>query len=116
MKKLCNYVVWYQKTGRLKIGVTADMKKRMSYYAQESARHNLGEIIHFSYKPGREDLARFVERSICHSLKEKAIAGHREWFIGGKDEFKHLIKITSNFIVDGLVILKKQEFSYGKRV
>lgn len=78
---------------RVKIGISANVKKRMSYYAQEARRNDVDGIVWwassaFTSKEG----ALLAERVMCRAYKEHAIAGHREWIRANCDGFKNVIE------------------------
>lgn len=79
-----NYVVWFA-NDRVKVGVTGDPRKRVSYYLQEAARHDLSYLWFTAIGGLSKPEALFIERTIIRTLDAPRIAGHREWFMGGID-------------------------------
>ncbi len=94
MKQLRNYVVWYPRTNRIKVGVTSNFKDRLQYYRQESARHDLGYVTGRALDPLPAGLARGIENDICRALKSCVIPGHREWFLGNQETYDAFVEMT----------------------
>ena len=94
MKTLRNYVVWYPRTKRIKVGVTSNFAERLKYYRQESARHDLGYVNGEAFLPLPAVLARGIEADICRALKPGVIPGHREWFLGDGDTYIAFVEMT----------------------
>lgn len=84
--KHCVYAVHFA-DGRIKVGVTADVAKRMSYYAQESRRNRVESIVWWSCAPMDRAFAYLVERHFCREMRDAAMPRHREWFEGNAEAF-----------------------------
>lgn len=93
-----NYVAFFGGTGRAKVGITSNLKKRRHYYKQESTRHDLGEVtVEGVGMPLSKRAALLIEREICRQLREYAAPRHREWFVAGVDDFVGLVMLTRRF-------------------
>lgn len=92
-----NYVAFFAGTGRVKVGITANLKKRLSYYRQEATRHDLGYVAIEGGQPQTARVARLVENEICRYLKPYAIARHREWFVMDAEGFMEMVAMTRRF-------------------
>ena len=69
--------------GRIKFGITKNLKRRMHTYKQEAVRNSTAFLTWFACKPCecRED-AQAIENVLRNHLSEFAIAGHKEWLHG----------------------------------
>lgn len=77
---------------RVKIGISADVKKRMSYYAQEARRNDVDGIVWWASTAfAGKDSALLAERVLCRAFKPHAIRGHREWLRANTDGFAAVI-------------------------
>ncbi len=86
------YVVKFS-DGRIKIGISANVRARMKYYKQEITRNRIESATWWSCKPFSDKFdALFAERTICSLLKEKTIPDMREWFRAGTVDFEDVIK------------------------
>lgn len=71
--------------GRTKIGISADVERRMTYYAQEARRNRVSHLTWWACKPFKDKSAALLaERVLCRVWKDNAIAGHREWIDGAE--------------------------------
>lgn len=77
--------------GRIKVGVTSDVSKRMSYYAQEARRNRVESLTWWSCAPLDRHLALLVERHFCREMSDLAMPRHREWFEGDSEAFASVI-------------------------
>lgn len=65
---------------RIKVGVTSNIKKRMSYYAQEARRNHVDGLTWWACKPLPKWIAYLIERRFCRANQDIAMPKHREWF------------------------------------
>lgn len=80
---------------RVKIGISANVKKRMSYYMQEARRNDVDGIVWWASTAfDRKESALLAERALCQAFKPHVIAGHREWFRADSAGFKAVIEST----------------------
>ena len=89
-KTHCLYAVHFS-DDRIKVGVTADVAKRMRYYVQESRRNRVEHLTWWSCAPMSKELALIVERHFCREMSSLALACHREWFDGDWAAFASVI-------------------------
>lgn len=89
-----NYVAYFPQTWRIKIGITGNIRKRISYYRQEARRHDLGTVTVTCGRKHYKGLARIVETELCRALKPWAVPRHREWFVGDYDTFQAIDALT----------------------
>ena len=89
-----NYVAFFPETGRIKVGITTDIRKRMSYYKQEARRHDLGNVTFTCGRRNCKGVARMVETELCRALKPWAVPRHREWFVGDYEAFTAVDALT----------------------
>lgn len=81
---------------RVKVGVTSNITKRMSYYAQEGRRNRLSGFTWFAAGGlHTKSDALLLERVLCNALKDLAIQGHREWIEGDAKMFGEVISAIS---------------------
>lgn len=80
------YAVYFS-DGRIKVGVTADVPKRMSYYAQEARRNRVDSLTWWSCAPVERWIALRIETHICRHMREFSMQRHREWFAGDTNDF-----------------------------
>lgn len=74
------YAIYFH-DGRVKIGVTGQIDRRLTYYRQEAVRNRVSGFTWCAFKPFTDKAAALLaEKSMCQVLREQAIAGHREWF------------------------------------
>jgi hypothetical protein len=93
-QKTFNYVAFFSQTGRIKVGITGDIQKRMGYYRQEARRHDLGHVTFACGQKNYKGLARTVETELCRALKQCAVPQHREWFAGDYEAFQAVVALT----------------------
>ena len=93
------YAVYFS-DARIKIGVTADVAKRMTYYAQESRRNRVRSLTWWSCAPTEKDCAYRIERLFCRGMQDAAISRHREWFEGDASAFQSVIKALDGLRAD----------------
>lgn len=84
------YVVYFS-DDRIKVGLTANVRKRMRYFAQEARRNRVEHLVWYACAPTRKSFARSIETHFCREMRPCAIAGHREWFIGDTSAFGAVI-------------------------
>ena len=77
---------------RIKVGITANAKKRMSYYAQEAPPNRVNHLVWWACAPTFKRFAMIMEKHLCSELRPQSIPGHREWFIGDTEEFGVVVK------------------------
>lgn len=75
------YAVYFA-DGRIKVGVSANVRRRMSYYAQEARRNRIRCLTWWACAPMDKGLAFLVERHFCREMRGAAMTRHREWFEG----------------------------------
>lgn len=77
---------------RIKVGVTANVLKRMRYFAQEARRNRVSGFTWFSAGGFRsKENALLCERVLCRTLASDAMPGHREWVEGGAKDFEFVL-------------------------
>jgi hypothetical protein len=92
-----NYVVCFS-DGRIKIGMTSNFSKRMSYYRREARKSGTSQVTWWAATAFAEKPASLLmERLICNSYKHLAFAGAREWIKGGAEVYSAIIK-QSEFV------------------
>lgn len=76
------YVVSFS-DGKIKFGLSKNVKSRMHTYKQECVRNGLSSMVWWACKPlkSRADAA-LIENSLRDHLRGFAIAGHSEWLRG----------------------------------
>lgn len=89
-----NYVAYFPQTGRIKVGITSNLQKRISYYRQEARRHDLGNVTFTCGRKQYKGLARTVETELCRALKPWSVPRHREWFVGDYEAFEKVTALT----------------------
>lgn len=99
MSKTHSLYAAYFSDGRIKIGVTADVPKRMSYYAQEARRNRVSSLTWWSCAPIEHGTALLIEKSMCRHMREYAMPRHREWFEGTSTDFQAFISGLERFRV-----------------
>lgn len=88
------YVVMFSDQ-RIKIGISGDVSKRMTYYTQEAQRNRVSYLTWWACKPfARRSDALEAERVLCHSLAAAAMPRHREWFDALSSDFPFVIKLA----------------------
>lgn len=86
------YVVRFA-DGRIKFGITSNVRRRIHSYAQEAKRNDVTGLVWWSCKPLRSRVhARAIETDLRHSLRAFTIAGHHEWLRG--IEFSEVMRIA----------------------
>lgn len=79
--KYAIYVVRFL-DGRIKFGVSGDLKKRMSYYRQEARRNNIDSLVWFAVKPfQRKQQALHAERAMRLIFRGQSRKSQREWLV-----------------------------------
>ena len=113
VSKFQNYVVCFS-DGRIKIGMTSNFSKRMSYYRREARKSGIPQVTWwaataFADKPA----CLLMERLICGSYKHLAFAGARDWLKGDAEVYSAIIK-QSEFVRELMAggSIEKQE-SWG---
>lgn len=97
MSDFQNYVVRFS-DGRIKIGMTSNLRKRMAYYRQEANRSGISHITWWAAAAFAEKRAcLLMERLLCNSYKHLAIKGCREWLGGDTKVFSEVIQ-QSEFV------------------
>lgn len=91
---LCNYVVFFPDSGRVKFGITSDLKKRVHQYKQEALRHGLGHVTFTRIPAICNGLAKAVETELRRGLKDAVAKGHHEWMPGDYEVYQAVIDAT----------------------
>lgn len=86
------YVVKFS-DDRIKVGITGNVRKRMSYYTQEAQRNRVSHLTWWACKPFhcKRDALK-AERVLCRVLADAAIPRHREWFNGTSKDYSDVVR------------------------
>lgn len=85
---------------RIKVGVTADIAKRIGYYTQESRRNRCQHLTWWSSAPAEKRLAYMIERFFCRGMREVSIPHHREWFEGDTKAYASVVAALEVYRAD----------------
>lgn len=87
--------------GRVKLGITGQLQRRMSYYRQEAVRNRISGFNWCAFKPfaHRADALR-AESALCQAFRSLAIQGHREWFEMSANDFGVVLTACERLRVD----------------
>jgi predicted GIY-YIG superfamily endonuclease len=98
-KEYRNYVVCFS-DGRIKIGMTSNLKRRMRHYVGEAKRSGAQQVTWWaSTSFAEKHSALLMERLMCNSYKHMAIYGFREWIEGDSKIYAGIIK-QAEFVRD----------------
>lgn len=89
-----NYVAYFPRSRRLKVGITSNPERRAREYRQEANRHGLGLVAFFRGHAQYKGVARLVEQSIRDSLRCAVIKNHYEWFAGDRETLTAFLEMT----------------------
>jgi hypothetical protein len=92
------YAVYFSDV-RIKVGITANVPKRMSYYAQEARRNRVDHLTWWSCAPVTHCMALRMETHFCRQVREFAMPKHREWFEGDASDFSAILVALEDFRV-----------------
>ena len=95
MKTHYNYVAYFPRTNRIKIGMTGNPDKRVTFYRQEVGHHGIGHVAFVRGDAQEKLVTTLVEQTMRDRLRGLAIKGHFEWFIGDVEDFRAAIAMTA---------------------
>lgn len=112
-----NYVVYFS-DGRIKIGMTSNFFKRMSYYRQQAKKSGITQVTWWAATAFAEKRAcLLMERLMCNCYRHLALRRRREWIAGDAKIFAEVIK-QSEFVrelLSGGRVEKCESFGYWSK-
>lgn len=80
---------------RIKVGISGNVPKRMTYYVQEARRNRVTHLTWWACKPfATKAGALRAEGVLCRVMSSAALPSHREWFEGTAEDFSQIIRWT----------------------